>query len=319
MANEPKEISFHFYQSKISATTSQPENLQLFSDHPLPPPPSLHSIFQALIDDQQNDLPSKIFGKDHTREIREIEKVKGFYIACFVKLQHDNLPKTSLPNSKIEKDLKLDHARKEGLVSSNWFLVVPQHNILIFQQNRNGSTAKQLVKYLNSQLQAYLDSKDISLISIIESGAWKKLMNDQIIIRKLELKVANNSPHYLPDNDWDANTFSLLAASNGSTINIKISADLRNKNPKFNRLRNAIVTPIRKLITGTDNIESARFHVKQHPDKDEEIIDMVTQRMNAIKLIEMPGSYPSPSGIKRALLELYYEKEAAVNEILNNN
>lgn len=238
-------------------------------------------------------------------EIRELELLGGgaSYRGVFAKFRSDDLPHVGEPGGP-ERDL--DIGRHEGLLEKNHFLYFRKHELLVYQENGNGSLVGRLGDYLSHHL-------NITTVfqPVLQPDAARRLLRGEVKPMSLELSFTRptNAEWYPPD-DFGRDLFALMHSAAGAKVHIRLSGAGRGplRQPLAQRVKRAAAN----LVSGIA-VKVARLEVDEdglrHP------IDLVADRLFSMMEVAMEGRYPVPASIYGGLRRVKDEHNRALEDI----
>ncbi len=243
--------------------------------------------------------------KYEIRDLRQFGNGSSF-AGVFAKLRADDIPHIGVPGG-AEREIELQ--RDEGLIEKNHFLYYREHELLVYQTNRNGSSVTQLGQYCSDIL-----NETVAFHPIIQPDAMRRLLRPETLVKHLDLSFARpTNPSWYPRDNWGAQVVSLLRESGGGSMHVQISAEGRGANRRSlpRRVKQAV-----RDIMGNTNTRVARFLVEE--DGHEHPIDLIADRIKGKVQVEMSGRYPVPDRMFRALREARDEQLSLLREIFGN-
>lgn len=253
-----------------------------------------NGLVSRLLDDlvAEDACPTvELGGVNH--EIRDLRRLPGGHAfrGIFAKFRSDDLPHAGVPGGP-ERELDLDE--QEGLIEKNYFLYLREHELLFYQQNRNGSVPSRLGKYLSR-----VAHDTILFDPVLQPHAMRRLMRGEVEIRTLDLSFARpTNPELFPADDWGHRLFEVLSGAGGTSMRLHIGTDARSKDPRDHHLRKRLKRGVREILNLT-KVTTARLEVEEdgvtHP------IDLISDRLRSTQDVEMGGRYPVPGSMYEAL------------------
>lgn len=160
----------------------------------------------------------------------------------------------------------------EGPLKDTVFLYDPKTGVLILQRSRGGLTHNNMTNYISS----LCHDENVILKVMVDKKVLTKL--DKIpIINTIEYSISVPNPDSLKnDNRAVHGDINLLNLIKGNKLNVVIGAD---KDNKLNK-RNAI-SKVKDLLGSNQDVK--RLVVKGYNNKDLEILDLISERIEANK------------------------------------
>lgn len=243
--------------------------------------------------------------KYELRDLRAFGNGTSFS-GVFARLRADDIPHIGSPGGP-EREIDLE--RDEGLIEKNHFLYFREHEILVYQANRSGSSVNQLGRYFSDAM-----NETVAFHPVIQPDALQRLMRSNAEVKRVVVSVARpTNPDWYPHDNWSAQLINLLRDSDGGRLHIEISAEGRGARRKS--LPEKIKRAVREIM-GHAHTSVARFSVEEN-GRDHEI-DLVADRITGKAIVEMNGRYPVPEKMFSALRESRDEQLNVLKEIFGS-
>lgn len=260
-------------------------------------------VFAQMVRD--NSCPVIKMAGGLSYEMRDLEAFGhgAAYRGVFAKFRSDDLPHVGAPGGE-ERNLEI--AEHEGLLEKNYFLYYRKHELLVYQENANGSLVGRLSEYLS-----YHINLTTLFRPVLQPDATKRLLRGDVKPLSLELSFARptNAEWYPPD-QFGRELLELMNSAAGASVHIRLTGAGRGafRQPLTQRVKRAAAN----LLSGVD-MKVARLQVDedgvQHP------IDLIADRLFSQVVVDMAGRYPVPASMYSNLLEAKNEHDSALEDI----
>lgn len=238
-------------------------------------------------------------------------KIKGLVASggslvrgVFAKFRHDDLPKIGSSEDDSEKDIDLDD--EEGLIEKNHFLYDKKMQLLVYQQNKQGSGVTGFAEYLTLATEA-----TTVFNPIVQPDAMRRILKGNFKPKKISFSVARPAPEFL-DAKRHALTRNLMKIMNdGGAYNINMTMSLGKRG---GYLTADVMQSISELISNT-SVRTAKIDVEDvdgitHP------IDLIADRVKDEITVKMVGRYPDAEQVFRELTKSKHANEGLIRSIL---
>jgi hypothetical protein len=243
-----------------------------------------------------------IDGGDVQYQIRGLHQFHGgaSFKGVFAKLRKNDIPHIgALGGSEREIGIQDD----EGVIEKNYFLYFKKNQLLVYQSNFNGSTITALETYFSKRL-----NTATSFHPILRLDAMQSFLKNELKPTCIEFKIASpTNPAMYDSDDFSRHIISLMSETGGASLGLTINAGGRGKNKKS--LFMDIKQTLKNLVLKGD-VTAAKIKLDgiEHP------VDLLADRIIAIRKVKMNGRYPVEDDMYAALLTAKDEYESALSQ-----
>jgi hypothetical protein len=265
----------------------------------------IHDYFKGWSDESTG--PAEKLKSDY-HELRNLQNNNNKIIyGEFVKFRDSDLPHIGELGNKVEHEIGLEE--REGLIEKNYFIYYKRYNLIVYQQNGNGSTANQFGQYLTQ-----VTGETTVLQPILEPGAMARLMKKDMKPKYLEVSFAKpKNKDIIPNDLWTKDVFSMLNNSGGNNAFIRVSLGQGSRGRFLNQ---SVKKSIKELMRHTD-VKIARLKVDE--DGIEHPIDLIADRIKSTITVQMRGRYPVRHEVFQELKSSYNEQKKAIISVLGGS
>ena len=283
---DTKKFKVHFYVGQVGAAGDE----GLVSD--------------ALANMLSAGCPIAKLGNLHY-EIRGLRKLGGgaSFSGVFAKFRSDDLPHVGTPGGR-ERELVI--APTDGLLEKNYFLFFKAHQLLVYQENGNGSAIGRLGEYFSSFFNATTVFQPV-----LQPDATKRLLRGDVEPMSLDMSFARpTNANWFPPDDFSRDLLALMNTAKAPTVHVRLRGGGRGvfRQPLAQRVKKAVVG-----LMGHLDVTVARLEVRDgeglHP------IDLIADRLFARIEVEMAGRYPVEDSVFQGLREAKDEHNDAIKDI----
>jgi len=218
------------------------------------------------------------------------------------KIKKEDLP-TAGTIEGDERELRL--MDREGLVYKNHFMLIPQHQILVYERNGYALTSNQLASFLTTTLDV-----TVALNDIVQPDAIERMMRGESELRRLAVTIAHPSnPELLVGTDFGRRAMEIHQQSGGSSLHIRLGTDMRSHDPGERRLADGLKTFMRSVVEA-NAARSAKVQIADAEGTD--LIDLISDRLICEQTIEYTDLENFERQMYRALADGFRESRASI-------
>ncbi len=238
-------------------------------------------------------------------EIRNLHRFGGgsSFKGVFAKFRSDDLPHVGTPG---EEERELDMKPSDGLLEKNYFLYFRKHQLLVFQENRNGSVVGRLGEYFTH----YFNATTV-FQPVLQPDATKRLLRADVKPMSLELSFARpTNANWFPPDDFSQSLLALLKTAKAPSVHLSLKGSGRGplRQPLSQKVKKALVS-----FAGHADVKVARLMVDD--DEGRHPIDLIADRLSASIDVVMAGRYPVEDSVFQGLREAKDEHNNALEDI----
>jgi hypothetical protein len=248
---------------------------------------------------------------EYTRELWRTHQVRtpsGAWSGQFRKFRTVDLPHIGAPGEE-EEELDIDPTK--GIVERNFFLLVPPHNILLWQVNGHGNTPQQFARFLSS-----MAGTEVVADPVLLANPMRRLMRGGLTIKRIRLRVARpTNVDYYPEEDWSREVFDVLRNGGGDSMLVEVSMDGR----KAETAQTAVDSKWRRAFREFVNDGVATSAVAEViEDGDERVIDLLGDRLESRIEVDFDGRYVPATVMVSALQAAWDDVDGAIEEMFGS-
>jgi len=256
------------------------------------------------------DLTASAQVGEYTRELWKAQQVRNprGWAGQFRKFRTADLPHIGSPGEEAE-ELEIDPA--QGIIERNFFLLVPPHNILLWQVNGHGNTPNQFARYLSA-----VAGTEVVADPVMQANPMQRLMRGGLTIKRIRLRVARpTNVAYYPEEEWSREIFDVLNNGGGDSLYVEASMDGRkaqtNQTAVNSRWRRALREFVNDRIATTAVADVIEDGI-EHP------IDLLGDRLDARVEVDFDGRYAPADMMVGALKSAWEDVESAIEEMFGS-
>ncbi|MDP3514313.1 MAG: hypothetical protein Q8S20_16360 [Sulfuritalea sp.] len=238
-------------------------------------------------------------------EIRGLKRFKdgASFRGVFARFRSDDLPHVGKPGGK---ERELDIEPDDGLLEKNYFLYYRKHQLLVYQENGNGSVVGRLGEYFSNHFNAATVFQPV-----LQPDATMRLLRADVQPMSLELSFARpTNAEWFPKDDFSRELLALMKSAKAPSIHLSLSGTGRGalRQPLSQKVKRSVVG-----LLGHGDVKVARLLVEdeegRHP------IDLISDRLMHRIEVEMAGRYPVEQSVFNGLMEAKDEHNDALETI----
>lgn len=247
---------------------------------------------------------------EYTRELWKPHHVRNpsAWAGQFRKFRTADLPHIGSPGEE-EEELDIDPAK--GIIERNFFLLVPPHNILLWQVNGHGNTPNQFARFLSS-----MAGSEVVADPVMQANPMQRLMRGGLTIKRVRLRVARpTNVDYYPEEDWSKEIFDVLNNGGGDSLYVEASMDGRkaetNQTAVHSRWRRAMREFVNDRVATTAVADVIEDGI-EHP------IDLLGDRLDSHIEVDFDGRYAPTETMVGALKSAWQDVESSIEEMFGS-
>ena len=288
---ETKSIAVEFHLGEV-VTGESSKQLHFFNN--VVSKPTVSKLFKQLLVESERKMSRNHDDVFH-REIRHLKQLNdGTFTGIFVKIRLTDIPTAGCAGGD-EWDIELGD--DEGIFEKSFFQFYPEFEILLFQRNKNCGSASQLGELLN-----YIfvnEYKAVEFNPVLQKDVWEQLMDGDVRLRKVNLKVAR--PTNLKDYEDDWHILNLFGRTGATFLDLEFRANLKDKETFY--LYSSIKSFLRKFYGGSDSVKGMTVDVDLLGQR--KTLDLISGCLVEIIKVAKVGRYPDSVSIKNEMLGIY--------------
>lgn len=238
-------------------------------------------------------------------EIRGLRRFNNgaSFRGVFARFRSDDLPHVGKPGGR---ERELDIGPEDGLLEKNYFLYFRQHQLLVYQENGNGSAVGRLGEYFTK----FFNTTTV-FQPVLQPDAAKRLLQNDVQPMSLELSFARptNVDWYPPD-DFSKELLALMKSAKAPSVRLSMKGSGRGAQRK--PLSRTIKRSVLGLLGHTD-VKVARLIVDDNEGRHP--IDLIADRLMHYIDVEMAGRYPVEDSVFNGLMEAKDEHNNALEAV----
>lgn len=228
------------------------------------------------------------------RELWMLAKVWGgaAYAAQLRKFRVNDVPTLA---SRGAADVPITLPPNGGITERNTFVFIPQHQVVLWQTDRHGSSVRTLQKLI-----AQLASSRCRADPVLKADAYQRLITGNSILKRVEMTVARpTNTQFHPRNAWSRDILKALKTGGGDALKVEAAVDGRKAPSSQHSLKNLrLLRGVRELI---DEGLAKRAVVTLQGDSIEHPIDLLAERITGEAVVNWPSGDPPFSAVLAAL------------------
>ena len=241
-----------------------------------------------------------------TYKLKELIAHQGTMIqGVIAKFRHNDIP---VIGSIYDTERRIELDEEEGLIEKNHFLYYQDKDLLVYQQNRDGSTYGKLAEYITT-------ATGITTVfnPVIQKDALLRLIQGGVKPRKMNVSFARpGDPALLSNHKFNKDLMKLLTDTGGMNMNVTISMGRTKKEYLSMDVFNSI-----SELMGATHVGTAKLEV-ENEDGVTETVDLITDRIKGAITVKMKGRYPITSDIFSNLTALKSEVNNELKAVLGS-
>jgi hypothetical protein len=238
-------------------------------------------------------------------EIRGLHRFKNgsSFQGVFARFRSDDLPHVGKPGGK---ERELDIGPEDGLLEKNYFLYFRQHQLLVYQENGNGSAVGRLGEYFTR----YFNTTTV-FQPVLQPDATRRLLQNDVEPMSLELSFARpTNANWFPPDDFSKELLALMKSAKAPSIRLLMKGSGRGaqRQPLSRKIKRSVVG-----LLGHGDVKVARLLVDDNEGRHP--IDLIADRLTHHIDVEMVGRYPAEHSVFNGLMEAKDEHNGALEAI----
>jgi len=221
----------------------------------------------------------------------------------FARFRSDDLPHVGTPGGgEHELDIEPD----DGLLEKNYFLYFRQHQLLVYQENGNGSAVGRLGEYFTR----FFGTTTV-FQPVLQPDATRRLLRQDVEPMSLELSFARpTNTDWFPADDFSRELLALMNSARAPSVRLLLKGGGRgsNRQPLSRRIKRSIVG-----LMGHADVKVARLVVDDNEGRHP--IDLIADRLTHHIDVQMAGRYPVERSVFSGLMEAKDEHNDALEAI----
>lgn len=253
---------------------------------------SFCQVLNSIVDMYYNDGHGKLIS---LRRIRENDE---YFLGYMNTTKQTGIPPKHNPTQNTFEPLPINEVDGEGLGFSNVFVFDKNHQVLMYEFNKNGCYLATFRHYVLNLFNRHEEERiNLSFSPLLRLEAYQRMLNMDIY-KTLEVKIATPTSviqDFLDENDAISSAITTAQLLNSDTVDLKFDIKGKPINGMPNQVISNLIRKIQRLATTQDEKIIEKFticgyyHDIEENVTKKETIDFLLDRYEKTFTIEEPN------------------------------